>query len=51
MNDGLGGQRTDTVVGECSDGEVQRRAAWTNSGDGVRTTRHGRSRRGAARSR
>jgi hypothetical protein len=33
MNDGLGGQRMDTVVGECSDGEVRRRAAWTNSGE------------------
>jgi hypothetical protein len=33
MNGGLGGQRTDTVVGERSDGEVRRRAAWTNSGE------------------
>jgi hypothetical protein len=32
---GLGGQRTGTVVGERSDGEVRRQAAFTNSGDGV----------------
>jgi hypothetical protein len=37
MNGGLGGvQRTDTVVGERSDGDVRRRAAWTNSGESPR---------------
>jgi hypothetical protein len=35
MNGGLGGQRTGTVIGERSDGEVRRRAAWMNSGDDV----------------
>jgi hypothetical protein len=35
MNGGLGGQKTSAVVGERSDDEVRRRAAWTNSGDGV----------------
>jgi hypothetical protein len=41
MNGGLGGQRADTIVGERSDGEVQRRAAWTNSGESPRMANDG----------
>jgi hypothetical protein len=39
MNGGLGGQRTDTVVGERSDGEVRRRAALSRSRGAARTAK------------
>jgi hypothetical protein len=39
MNGGLGGQRTDTVVGERSDDEVRQRAAWSRSRGAARTAK------------